>query len=170
MHSDLLFSLVLRGNRTKVRRKIMNCKLTGAAGLVGAFVAGMLVATAFAGGMATAGAKAPKAEARGRGGGGQRGVNPRITGEDITLLRGELWGKKKRVSRPDRPPFEPQGDKYDQRSAIVFADPVGACEGVGRKKYQRSETRYLETKRGAYRLFHDVPPRNNPSGRLAGLT
>ena len=51
MHSDLLFSLVLCGKRTKVRRKIMKCKMTGAAGLAGAFVAGMVVATALGGGM-----------------------------------------------------------------------------------------------------------------------
>ena len=50
MHSDLLFSLVLCGKRTKVRRKSMKCKMTGAAGLVGAFVAGVVVATALVGG------------------------------------------------------------------------------------------------------------------------
>jgi hypothetical protein len=58
MHSDLLFSLVLCGKRTKVRRKIMKRKMTGAAALAGAFVAGMVVATALGGGMAGAGAAA----------------------------------------------------------------------------------------------------------------
>jgi hypothetical protein len=46
MHPELLFSPVLCGTRTNVRRKIMKRKITGAAGLVVAFVAGMVVATA----------------------------------------------------------------------------------------------------------------------------
>ena len=50
MHSDLLFSVVLCGKGTKVRGRIMNCKM-GAAGLAGAFVAGMVVAV-LGGGMA----------------------------------------------------------------------------------------------------------------------
>src|ERR1700722_705055 len=34
-----------------------------------------------------------------------------------------------------------QAAQYDHRSAIVFADSVGAFEGVGGKRYQRSDTR-----------------------------
>src|SRR5258708_20391494 len=40
MHSDLLFSVVLCGKRTKIRRKIMKYKLTGAAGVGWVFVFG----------------------------------------------------------------------------------------------------------------------------------
>ncbi|HTA58989.1 MAG TPA: hypothetical protein VK805_12570 [Candidatus Baltobacteraceae bacterium] len=75
----------------------MKCKMTGAAGLVGAFVAGLLVATAFAGGMATAGAKARGTLARGQEVLVERVVNPTITDEDITLLRQDLRAKKMQV-------------------------------------------------------------------------
>jgi hypothetical protein len=85
MHSDLLFWVVLCGKRTKVRRKIMKCKMTGAAGLAGAFVAGIVVATALVGGMATA--KARGAVVQGQEVVVQRVINPMITDDDITLLR-----------------------------------------------------------------------------------
>src|ERR1700719_674337 len=91
MHSDLRFSAVLCGNRTKVRRKIMVRKMTGAAGLAGAFVAGMVVATALVGGMVTG------AKARGQEVIVERVVNPTITDEDITLLRQDLRAKKMQV-------------------------------------------------------------------------
>jgi hypothetical protein len=70
----------------------MKCKMTGAAGLAGAFVAGMLVATALVGGMVTAGAKA-----RGQEVIVERVINPTITDEDITLLRQDLRAKKMQV-------------------------------------------------------------------------
>src|SRR5580704_13344649 len=71
MHSDLLFSVVLCGKRAKVRRMIMKCKMTGAAGLAGAFVAGMVVATALGGGMVAVGAGGLGGGVwGGRGGGG----------------------------------------------------------------------------------------------------
>ena len=70
----------------------MECKMTGAAGLAGAFVAGMVVATALVGGMVTAGAKA-----RGQEVIVERVVNPAITDEDITLLRQDLRAKKMQV-------------------------------------------------------------------------
>jgi hypothetical protein len=70
----------------------MKCKTTGAAGLAGAFVAGMLVATALVGGMVTAGAKARAQEVI-----VERVINPTITDEDITLLRQDLRAKKMQV-------------------------------------------------------------------------
>ena len=70
----------------------MKCKMTGAAGLAGAFVAGMVVATALVGGIVTAGAKA-----RGQEVIVERVVNPTITDEDITLLRQDLRAKKMQV-------------------------------------------------------------------------
>src|SRR5208282_5853386 len=111
MHSDLLFSLVTCGKRTKVhkftmafktptvlvcsvgcwlRRAIMKRKLTGAAGLAGAFIAGMLVATALGGGMTAAGAKAPAAPAQGQQVTVQRVFSPTVTDEDIALLRRDV--------------------------------------------------------------------------------
>src|ERR1700752_1529307 len=97
MHSGLLFSADLCGNRTKVRRKIMKGKMTGAPGLAGAVVSGMLVATAFAGGMAVAGAKARGTVARAQEVIVERVVNPAITDEDITLLRQDLGATKMQV-------------------------------------------------------------------------
>jgi len=70
----------------------MKCKMTGAAGLAGTFVVGMVVATALVGGMVTAGAKA-----RGQEVIVERVVNPAITDEDITLLRQDLRAKKMQV-------------------------------------------------------------------------
>src|ERR1700691_1131086 len=92
MHSDLLVSVVLCGKGTKVRRKTMNCKMTGAAGLAGGFVAGMVVATAWGGGgMAAARAKAPGAAVQEQQVIVQRGaISPTVTDEDIVLLRRDL--------------------------------------------------------------------------------
>ena len=73
----------------------MKCKMTGAAGLAGAFVAGMVVTTALVGGMATA--KAWGTVAQGQQVIVQRVINPTITDEDITLLRQDLRAKKMQV-------------------------------------------------------------------------
>src|SRR5580692_10227440 len=97
MHSDLLFSVVLCGKRTKVRRKTMKCKMTGATGLAGAFVAGMVVATALGGGMVTAGTKTRGTVAQAQQLTVERVINPRITDEDIALLRQDLRAKKMEV-------------------------------------------------------------------------
>src|SRR5271168_1442167 len=98
MHSDLLFSVVLRGQGPKVRRKTMKYKMTGAAGLVGAFVAGMLVATALGGGMAAAGAKTQGTALQGQQVTVQSGViSPTVTEEDIVLLRKDLRAMKMQV-------------------------------------------------------------------------
>jgi hypothetical protein len=96
MHADLLFSVVLCGKGTKVRRKIMKCKMTGVAGLVGAFVAGMVVATALGGGMA-AGAKMLGEAVQGQQLTVQRVISPTVTDEDITLLRQDLRTMKMQV-------------------------------------------------------------------------
>jgi hypothetical protein len=101
MHSDLLFSVVLCGKRTELRRKIMKCKMTGAVGLAGAFVAGMMVATALGGGIATgmaaAGAKTPGAAAQGQQVTVQKVITPTVTDEDIALLRKDLRAMKMQV-------------------------------------------------------------------------
>jgi hypothetical protein len=77
----------------------MKRKMTGAAGLAAAFVAGMLVATALGWTMAAAGAKTQVAPAQQ----GQQQVtvqqviSPTVTDEDITLLRKDLRAMKMQV-------------------------------------------------------------------------
>jgi hypothetical protein len=107
MHSGLLFSLVLCGKKTKVRRKIMKCKMTGAAGLAGAFLAGMVVATALGGGMAGAGAVAQGQQVT-----VQRVINPTVTDEDIALLRRDLRAMKMQVIGQNMSLSEEEGQKF----------------------------------------------------------
>jgi hypothetical protein len=107
MHSDLLFSLVLGGQRTKLRRKIMKFKMTGAAGLAGAFLAGMVVATALGGGMVGAGAVAQAQQVT-----VQRVISPTVTDEDIALLRQDLRAKKMQVIGQNMSLSEAEGLKF----------------------------------------------------------
>src|SRR6201997_3704505 len=107
MQSDLLFSLVLCGKRTKVRRKIMKFKMTGAAGLFGAFVAGMVVATALGGGMAGAGGAAQGQQVT-----VQRVISPTVTDEDIALLRQDLRAMKMQVIGQNMSLSEEEGLKF----------------------------------------------------------
>lgn len=75
----------------------MKTKLKGAAGSAGAFVAGMLVATAL-GGWAATGSKMPEQEGQGQQVIVEKGViNPTVTDEDIVLLRQDLRAKKMHV-------------------------------------------------------------------------
>jgi hypothetical protein len=112
MRSDLLFSLVLYGKRTTVRRKIMKCKMTGAAGLVGAFVAGMVVATALGGGMARAGAAAAQAQGKTQQVTVERIITPTVTDEDIALLRKDLRAMKMQVIGQNMSLSEEEGQKF----------------------------------------------------------
>jgi len=75
----------------------MKSKLTGAAGLAGAFVGGMVVATALGGWMAAAGAKTPWSGVQGQQLTVERVINPTTTDEDIALLRQDLRAKKMEV-------------------------------------------------------------------------
>jgi hypothetical protein len=75
----------------------MKSKLTGAAGLAGAFVAGMVVATALGGWMAAAGTKTPGSGVQGQQLTVERVINPTTTDEDIALLRQDLRAKKMEV-------------------------------------------------------------------------
>ena len=75
----------------------MNSKMMGAAGLAGAFIAGMVVATALVGGMGTAGAKTRGSVAQGEQMAVGRVINPTTTDEDIILLRQDLRDKKLQV-------------------------------------------------------------------------
>jgi hypothetical protein len=107
MHSHLLFSLVLCGKRTKVRRKMMKRKMTGAAGLAAAFVAGMLVATALGGWMAGAGAVAQGQQVK-----VERVITPTVTDEDIALLRKDLRAMKMQVIGQNMSLSEDEGQKF----------------------------------------------------------
>src|SRR5580658_9671003 len=107
MHSHLLFSLVLCGKRTEVRRKIMKCKMTGAAGLAAAFVAGMMVATALGGGMAGAGATAQGQQVK-----VERVISPTVSDEDIALLRKDLRAMKMQVIGQNMSLSEEEGQKF----------------------------------------------------------
>jgi hypothetical protein len=107
MHSHLLFSLVLRGKRTKVRRKMMKRKMKGAAGLAAAFVAGMLVATALGGWMAGAGAVAQGQQVK-----VERVITPTVTDEDIALLRKDLRAMKMQVIGQNMSLSEDEGQKF----------------------------------------------------------
>jgi len=70
----------------------MKCKLTGAASLAGAFVAGMVVATALGGGMAGAGAAVQQQQVI-----VQRVISPSVSDEDIALLRKDIRAMKMQV-------------------------------------------------------------------------
>ena len=74
----------------------MKSKLKGTAGLVGAFIAGMVVATAL-GGWAAAGSKMPGERDPGLQVTVPNVVSPTITDEDIALLRQDLRAKKMQV-------------------------------------------------------------------------
>jgi hypothetical protein len=74
----------------------MKSKLKGTAGLAGAFVAGMVVATALFG-WAAAGSKMPGERDPGRQVTVPSVISPTITDEDIVLLRQDLRAKKMQV-------------------------------------------------------------------------
>src|SRR5580693_3862109 len=84
----------------------MKGKMTGAAGLAGAFVAGMMVATALGGGMAGAGA------AQGQQVTVQRVISPTVTDEDIALLRKDLRAMKMQVIGQNMSLSETEGQKF----------------------------------------------------------
>jgi hypothetical protein len=126
MHSDLLFSLVLCGKRTKVRREIMKCKMTGAAGLAGAFVAGMVVATALGGGMTGAGAAAQGQQVT-----VQRVISPTVTDEDIALLRKDLRAMKMQVIGQNMSLSDTEGQKFWP----IYNHYVKDLQEVNNRKY-----------------------------------
>jgi hypothetical protein len=126
MQPDLLFSLVLCGKRTTVRRKIMKCKMTGAAGLAGAFVAGMVVATALGGGMAGAGTAAQGQQVT-----VQRVISPTMTDEDIAWLRKDLRAMKMQVIGQNMSLSDTEGQKFWP----VYNHYVKDLQEVNNQKY-----------------------------------
>ncbi len=85
----------------------MKCKMTEPAGLVGAFVAGMLVAMALGGGMAGAGAVAQGQQVK-----VERVITPTVTDEDIALLRKDLRAMKMQVIGQNMSLSEEEGQKF----------------------------------------------------------
>ncbi|HMD39560.1 MAG TPA: hypothetical protein VKH15_09770 [Candidatus Acidoferrum sp.] len=89
----------------------MQSRMVGAAGLVGAFVAGMAVATAFGGGRVAA-AKTPATAAQGQQVIVERIISPTITDEDIALLRQDLRAKKMQVIGQNMSLSDAEGAKF----------------------------------------------------------
>jgi hypothetical protein len=85
----------------------MKCKMARAAGLVGAFVAGMVVATVLGGGMTGAGAAAQGQQVT-----VQRVISPTVTDEDIALLRKDLRAMKMQVIGENMSLSEEEGQKF----------------------------------------------------------
>jgi hypothetical protein len=85
----------------------MKCKMTGAAGLAAAFVAGMMVATALGGGMAGAGATAQGQQVK-----VERVISPTVSDEDIALLRKDLRAMKMQVIGQNMSLSEEEGQKF----------------------------------------------------------
>jgi len=95
----------------------MKSKITGAAGLAGTFVLGMLVATALGGALAAG--KTPGAAAQQQQQQSQQQVtvqpgviNPTVTDEDIALLRKDLRAMKMQVIGQNMSLSEDEGQKF----------------------------------------------------------
>jgi hypothetical protein len=90
----------------------MNCKVTRAAGLAGAFVAGMVVAAALAGGMAAARARTLGTVLQEQQVTVQRIITPTVTDEDIALLRKDLRAMKMQVIGQNMSLSDTEGEKF----------------------------------------------------------
>ncbi len=103
----------------------MKRKMTGAAGLVGAFVAGMVVATALGAGLAgTEAAQEQQVTV-------QRVISPTVSDEDITLLRRDLRAMKMQVIGQNMSLSEAEGQKFWP----VYNHYVKDLQGVNNQKY-----------------------------------
>ena len=89
----------------------MKSKLKGTAGLAAAFVAGMVVAGAFGGGMFATGAKTGPV-VQGQQVIVERVINPTVTDEDITLLRQDLRAKKMQVIGENMSLSDKEAEKF----------------------------------------------------------
>jgi hypothetical protein len=114
-----LCSLVLGGQKTNGRSEIMKSKMTGAAGLVLAFVAGMVVATVLGGGLAVGKTVVAAAPAQSQQQQSQQSVTvqrgvitPTVTDEDIALLRRDLRAMKMQVIGQNMSLSEEEGQKF----------------------------------------------------------
>ena len=85
----------------------MNVKLTGVAGLAGAFVAGMVVAAALGAGMVAAGAKTQGQQVT-----VERVFSPTVTDADIALLRQDIRAMKMQVIGQNMSMSDPEAEKF----------------------------------------------------------
>ena len=85
----------------------MKSKMTGAAGLAGAFVAGMMVATALGGGMAAA-----PANTQGQQVTVQTVFSPTVTDADVALLRKDIRAMKMQVIGQNMSLSDPEAEKF----------------------------------------------------------
>jgi len=113
----------------------MKCKMTGAPGLVGAFVAGMLVATVLGGGTTGAGAAAQGQQVT-----VQRVISPTVTDEDIALLRQDLRAKKMQVVGQNMSLSDAQAEKFWP----IYNHYVKDLQEVNNRKYALLK-QYAET-------------------------
>ena len=90
----------------------MKWKMTEAARLAGAFVAGMVVATALGAGMATSAAKTLRTAVQEQQVTVQRVISPTVTDEDITLLRQDLRAMKMQVIGQNMSMSDPEAEKF----------------------------------------------------------
>jgi hypothetical protein len=90
----------------------MKYKMTGAAGLAAAFLAGVVVATALGGGMAAAGPKTLGAAAQGQQVTLQRVFSPTVTDEDIALLRKDVRAMKMEVIGQNMSLSDTEAEKF----------------------------------------------------------
>jgi hypothetical protein len=117
MHPDLLFSVVpcsktVVSKATELRRNIMKRKITGAVGLAGAFLAGMLVAAALGWGITAGEAKTPGAAAQEKQVTVQQVITPTVTDNDIALLRKDLRAMKMQVIGENMSLSDAEGQKF----------------------------------------------------------
>jgi hypothetical protein len=85
----------------------MKSKMMRAAGLFGAFVAGMVVATALGGGTTRSGATAHGQQVK-----VEKVISPTVTDEDIALLRRDLRAMKMQVIGQNMSLSEDEGQKF----------------------------------------------------------
>ena len=108
----------------------MNSKMVRAAGLLGAFVAGM-VAMALGEGMITAGAKTRGMVAQGQQLTVERVITPKITDEDIALLRQDLRARKMQVIGENMSLSDMEAEKFWP----VYNHYVKDLQEVNNQKY-----------------------------------
>jgi hypothetical protein len=91
---------------------MMKRKMTGAAGLAAAFVAGMVVATAIGAGLPALRAKTPAPTTQDQQVTVQRIITPTVTDEDIVLLRKDLRAMKMQVIGQNMPLSDVEAQKF----------------------------------------------------------
>ena len=98
---------ISRARKHGLGRGIMKSKMTGAAGLAAAFVAGLVVATVLGGGMAAAGAKTQGQQVI-----VQNVISPTVTESDIVLLRKDIRAMKMQVIEENMSLTDTEAQKF----------------------------------------------------------